>query len=1116
MGNVSGVVELQGKKLLDVTFHHETAALTSSVLSDVNDPSLVGKSAPEGSLLMYGAPGDGRLYLKLGSQDTDWARIPTVAESAGFKNVFDVTDFGAIGVPDGQIDDGTVNDTAAIRAAEDAAVNAGGGAIYFPGKCTYIFRDRPEVGASALIPEGSRDSGLGSSSSKSRVKVMWFGDPDLSSKIKMTGNGKKGDWYMFDLVSNNYELRFMNLTLDGDEVKGTWTFNRVDEHENFWSVPAEGDVTTTFTSKKRRIHGGTNGILVNDGAGRAFLSDPVAAAMRVGDEGRSIRIVNGQDITKNVDDWTVGEVFDNEKVLAAVLAPQDPKAMWRIEADIPVVGQATYSRISNPGGGDIFSNEYIGRDVTFFGSALDANNRGINKIISIPDNDTVVDNAAAVSQGDRNNGFEGGFWIDNSEAGPLVWEILDEEDGYLKIEGKHSNVQSFPADVSQFVPSELGPQLQSQRMRWNGDWIVRLNAILDDPPNRGAVGFAVIADDDSEYVAFDYDAHTFTMHGKDANGPFNVDGMPIVEPGRKEWLIRHLFGVTEGQDAGVPTGDGASICAGTPTVIKINGSKAVFTDAMVGAKIRLVGCANEANNGLFTITKHKGSMSIEITNPNAISETSSFFWQVEGGTSKVTFESVDGGLDIKHRTESDVLFTPGKTFIPILYHRTVAESGDPVTAEVRSFSWQDSGCVKADEQTHIINARALADTKTTGQFDIERCFFKQSVGDAVRVLGSGSGQRVGPMRIRDCMFVDCGRGALSVQRASEMIEFTRNYCVGGTDQLVDFEPSGDIAPRWFRIAGNIFDNRRQSNSQAAITLTGNQFAQLHRESLFTDNILLYCAADAINIGSLLLSNNVWLGPISPDKQLDMVSFDASLYGLRIIGNYMRQVSDLTTFSPIKLQNREMLYPKRVAIQNNHIISKANDTNVIETQGLSGLLADGNLIEYGGGPSKAAAAISQRNIKAANFNDVSQNSIVNNHVRSFRGGLELFYRASVVEGTNGGTEILVANNNGGEVNLLVQFQNSGWDTTLTPLVSGNAMRTTSGLISGYIEIGGRLAIGGNMTSAGHTGLRIFETDVATPNGKVVGKPGDLLLTTQGAMFVKASGVNTNMDWVAIGA
>jgi hypothetical protein len=127
-------------------------------------------------------------FLKTGAGNFGWTKQNTL-----HLDVYNVKTFGAIG-------DGVTNDNAAIQAAIDAAVAAGGGTIYFPPGNYAIYRIPGDLGTFQLFD----------------VTDLTFLGDGYASTIQMLGDAALQTWYAFFLRDDTRRIRFENLRFLGD------------------------------------------------------------------------------------------------------------------------------------------------------------------------------------------------------------------------------------------------------------------------------------------------------------------------------------------------------------------------------------------------------------------------------------------------------------------------------------------------------------------------------------------------------------------------------------------------------------------------------------------------------------------------------------------------------------------------------------------------------------------------------------------------------------------------------------------------------------------------------------------------------------------------------------
>lgn len=115
--------------------------------------------------------------------------------------------------------------------------------------------------------------------------------------------------------------------------------------------------------------------------------------------------------------------------------------------------------------------------------------------------------------------------------------------------------------------------------------------------------------------------------------------------------------------------------------------------------------------------------------------------------------------------------------------------GGSTNIEFRQLWLDMTGITNPDpaEQAHLIQLGNTA----PGISDIRviDCTFNYSVGEGVRLLGE-FGSVTDRVLVQNCRFLNCGRAGVSFQRWCTRVRVLDNYFINGTDQQIDFEPTG--------------------------------------------------------------------------------------------------------------------------------------------------------------------------------------------------------------------------------------------------------------------------------------------------------------------------------------
>lgn len=352
------------------------------------------------------------------------------------------------------------------------------------------------------------------------------------------------------------------------------------------------------------------------------------------------------------------------------------------------------------------------------------------------------------------------------------------------------------------------------------------------------------------------------------------------------------------------------------------------------------------------------------------------------------------------------------------------------------------------------------------------------------------------------------RAVVVAQRLTRHINILRNYMTGSSDQLIDFEPTGngDLGP--WRIEGNILitasPNSGAQPPSPVVTLYGNGNASaggslLNEGSTFARNYV-YGRIIGGKMGRCKISENVILvddGTISADGGISLTEV---LDDTDILDNVITTKPGFIGI-PLKIESGSGYYPKSIRVRGNTIqwhtgggivIYDTDDVSVIE-----------NRLVYLAATTNTDDAI----IVSSSAENVNRALIANNSVEGDRGGGSVRWGINFAPGSSGGgTSIIIMGNRGtGVASKGVSIPAGTYGTP--PVVIGNSFPGASAPLS--LGAATPVAVGGNDGST-----RLF-TGSGTPESVVTAPIGSIYMRTDGgaatSMYVKESGTS-NTGWV----
>lgn len=407
-----------------------------------------------------------------------------------------------------------------------------------------------------------------------------------------------------------------------------------------------------------------------------------------------------------------------------------------------------------------------------------------------------------------------------------------------------------------------------------------------------------------------------------------------------------------------------------------------------------------------------------------------------------------------------------------------------------------------NEQTHLVQVGSAASSGTVTNVTFESCEFRNVRGDGIRCAGADGGGEVSQVTIRGCRFTSCNRASLGVQRGVTKVGLFSSYLYGGSDQQIDFEPTGGTAAvGYFQIEGNLIIHT-STTVRSAVALSGNGANFPNDRSVFANNIVLGGSVFGLSLRAVILRGNVITG--HPTVAGSSVHFFRTCDDILIEGNYILNETsgfDVSTSNAcINIFLDAAVAPKRISILGNTLFQTAagNPVNLVTCSSVD---VSHNRVIFNNASTNTYFGILVRAASAAIGNiDVSHNEIIGDAGGgTLAVGVQLSATAAI-------SNAVIVGNKGRACVTGVSASGSG-GYTLFPAISLNAFVGATVAVS-FSAVAA--LIGGNCL-----GVMVL-TGADTPEGAVTAPVGTLFLRNNGStsttLYVKTSGTGTS-GWTA---
>lgn len=472
------------------------------------------------------------------------------------------------------------------------------------------------------------------------------------------------------------------------------------------------------------------------------------------------------------------------------------------------------------------------------------------------------------------------------------------------------------------------------------------------------------------------------------------------------------------------------------------------------------------------------------------------------GYSDLTIYGAGMGNTIIKMNSSEVFANPGNWRMFYVRDCTGIHFRD-LTLDGAFPDGSDSGLV--NEQTHLVQVGSATTSGTVTNVSFESCEFRNVRGDGIRHAGADGGGEVSQVSIENCRFTSCNRASIGVQRGVTKIRIVNNYLYGGSDQQIDFEPTGGTAAvGYFTITDNMIVHT-SATVRSAVALSGNGANFPNDRSVFANNFVLGGSLYGLSLRGVLIQGNVITG--HPTVAGSSVHFFRTCDDILINGNYILNETsgfDVSTSNAcINIFLDAAVAPKRISITNNTLFQTAegNPVNMVTCDSLD---ISHNRVVFNNSSTNTYFGILVRAASAA----IGSVSVVNNEIignaagGSLAVGVQLSATAAIARAK-------VAGNHGVGCVTGVSCSGAGGYTAL-PVITENVFTAATVAVAwssaGYV-------IAGN--TAGVAGI-LHVVCTGTPEGAITAPVGSFASRTDGGasttLYVKTSGTG-NTGWTA---
>lgn len=370
------------------------------------------------------------------------------------------------------------------------------------------------------------------------------------------------------------------------------------------------------------------------------------------------------------------------------------------------------------------------------------------------------------------------------------------------------------------------------------------------------------------------------------------------------------------------------------------------------------------------------------------------------------------------------------------------------------------------------------------------------------------------LEIDGCFFLDCKRSGIGIQRGTRRVMIQTNYFEGGTDQQIDFEPTGNGAPVQFVITGNVLIHPDANPAGISMTVTGNGSRDPLFESVIANNLIINGTIYGLNLVRTRIINNIIIGTPNGVSPESVINLFRKVDDVTIAGNYLERPAGALAGQVISITSSGGVNPTRIAVVDNHCVQRTSAV-VINFRDCIDAKCNDNRIDYYTNATNADNGIDIATSQAA---VTIEHTVCNgNIVRGNLGGGQLLYGIAIKAQSPGVTVGRVTSNDNA---ISGCQQGHRFETATTylhpPVVQGNNYDVVQAPIN--LPAGLAVVLAGNYGTGSTTMTMAMLGASGAPEGVITARPGTMLMRmdSTGGTYLKTSGTgNTGWDLLGVG-